>query len=263
MQCLASFALCQLGNRDSRPFGYDSCNLILCHALPHKAQILIPNPLLFCLQFLLKLRQPAVLQLRSLIQVILLLCVLNLPVHTLYLLPEGGETVHAGLLILPLGLLGCKFIVKLSQLLLEVRQAVLAQAVSFLFEGCLFYLHLHDFPGHFIQLSRHGIHLSLNHGAGFIHQVNGLIRQETVGNIPVGQCGRADQCRVCYLHPMEYLIALLKPPQYGYGILYRWFVYHHRLEPSLQRRILFYILAVLIEGCGSDTVEFSPGQHGL
>ena len=29
MQGLASLALCQLGNRDSGPFGYDSCNLIL------------------------------------------------------------------------------------------------------------------------------------------------------------------------------------------------------------------------------------------
>ena len=38
-----------------------------------------------------------------LIQVILLLCVLNLPVYTLYLFPEGRKTVHTGLFILPLG----------------------------------------------------------------------------------------------------------------------------------------------------------------
>ena len=148
---------------------------------------------------------------------------------------------------------------KLCQLLLEVSQTVLAQTVCFLLKGCFFYLHLHDFPGHFIQLRRHGIHLCLNHGAGFIHQVDGLIRQETVGNIPVGQGGSAHQGRVCYLHPMEHLIALLKPPQYGDGILHRGFIHHHRLEPSLQRRVLLYILAVLIKGGGADTVEFSPG----
>ena len=211
----------------------------------------------------MKLRQPAILQFRRLIQVILLLCVLNLPVYALYLFPEGGEAVHTGLLILPLGLPGRKLIVKLSQLLLEVSQTVLAQTVCLLLKGCFFYLHLHDFPGHLIQLRRHGIHLCLNHGAGFIHKVNGLIRQETVGNIPVGQGGSAHQSRVCYLHSMEHLIALLKPPQYGYGILHRGFIHHHRLESSLQRRVLLYILAVLIEGGGADTVEFSPGQHGL
>ena len=152
---------------------------------------------------------------------------------------------------------------KLSQLFLEIRQAVLAQTVCFLLKGCFLYLHLHDFPGHFIQLRRHGIHLSLNHGAGFIHQVNGLIRQETVGNIPVGQGGCAHQSRVCYLHSMEYLIALLKSPQYGDSILHRGFIHHHRLESSFQRSVLLYILAVLIECGGADTVKLSPGQHGL
>ena len=43
----------------------------------------------------------------------------------------------------------------------------------------------------FIQLCRHGIQLGLDQGTGFIDQVNGFIRQETVGNITVGKrCGR-------------------------------------------------------------------------
>ena len=92
----------------------------------HKAQVLIPNPLLLCFQFFLKLGQSAVLQFRCLVKVIALLGVLDIPVNRLNLFPQAAETVHAGLLILPLGLPCRKIIVQFSQFLLQIGQAVLA-----------------------------------------------------------------------------------------------------------------------------------------
>ena len=44
---------------------------------------------------------------------------------------------------------------------------------------------LHDLSLDLIQLGGQGIQLRLDHGTGLIHQVNGLIRQESVGYIPV------------------------------------------------------------------------------
>ena len=180
MQGLASFTLCQFRHRYAGPSGHDPGNLILGHTLVDKAQILLLDPFLLCLQLLLKLRQPAILQLRRLVQVITLLGILNIPVHCFYLFPEGGKAVHTCLLVLPLGLFCRKLIMEFRQFLLQVGQTVPAQPVSLFLKSRLLDLHLHDLPGHLIQLSRHGIQLRLDHGTGLIHKVNGLIRKETV-----------------------------------------------------------------------------------
>ena len=48
-------------------------------------------------------------------------------------------------------------------------------------------LHLDDLPGDGIQLRRHGVHFRTDLGAGLVHQVDGLIRQEPVGDIEIGR----------------------------------------------------------------------------
>ena len=47
------------------------------------------------------------------------------------------------------------------------------------------FAHLHDPALQLIQIRRHGIQLRLYQSAGLIYQIDGLIRQETVGNIAV------------------------------------------------------------------------------
>ena len=39
----------------------------------------------------------------------------------------------------------------------------------------------------------HGVHLGADQGAGLVHQVDGLVRQETVGDVAVGEHGRRDE----------------------------------------------------------------------
>ena len=185
MQGLAALALRQFCHGNSRPLGYNPGNFILSNALMNQAQILAPYLGLLGFQLLLQLRKSAVLQLRRLIQIILLLGVLNLPVHIFNFLPQAGKPVYAGLLVLPLGLAGGKLIMKLCQLFLKIRQPILAQAVRLLFERRLLNFHLHNLPAHLVQLGGQGIQLCLNHSAGLIHQVNRLIRQEPVGDIAV------------------------------------------------------------------------------
>ena len=62
---------------------------------------------------------------------------------------------------------------------------------------------------------------------------------------------------------MVNLVALLQSPQDGNRIFHRGFIHLHRLEPPLQRRVLFDIFAVLVQRRGPDAVQLSPGQHGL
>ena len=62
---------------------------------------------------------------------------------------------------------------------------------------------------------------------------------------------------------MVNLVLLLEAAQYGNGILHAWLFNQYRLEAPLKRRILFNVLAVLVNGGCADTVEFTPCQRGL
>ena len=81
MKRLVSLTLIEFCNRDTGPSGDDPCDLILGHALVNKAQICILDLLLLFLQLFFKLREFAVLEFCCLIQVVLLLCVLDLAVN--------------------------------------------------------------------------------------------------------------------------------------------------------------------------------------
>ena len=59
------------------------------------------------------------------------------------------------------------------------------------------------------------------------------------------------------------LITLLQTTQDGDGILHRRLRHHDRLEPALQGGILFDVLAVFIQGGGTDAVQLAAGQHRL
>ena len=87
MQCalerkyFCSFSLGKLSNRYSRPTRYNRSNLFLADTLMHKRKILALYFILLLLQLILKLRQLTILQLRRLIEVVILLCRLNLSIY--------------------------------------------------------------------------------------------------------------------------------------------------------------------------------------
>ncbi len=114
-----------------------------------------------------------------------------------------------------------------------------------------------------IQLCGHGVQLGLDHSASFIHEVDGLIRQEAVGDIAVRQRCGGDQGGILNLHAVVHLIALLQATQDGDGVLHSGLIHHDRLETALQSGVFFDILAVLVQGGRADAVQLAAGQHGL
>ena len=62
---------------------------------------------------------------------------------------------------------------------------------------------------------------------------------------------------------MEDFIPFFQAAQDGDGILHGRFGNHNRLETTLQGGIFFNVLTVFVQGGGTDTVELTPGQHGL
>ena len=58
-------------------------------------------------------------------------------------------------------------------------------------------------------------------------------------------------------------VALLEAAQNGDGILHAWFVNLHRLETTLQGRVLLDVFAIFVERGGSDAAQFPAGQLWL
>ena len=62
---------------------------------------------------------------------------------------------------------------------------------------------------------------------------------------------------------MVVLVIFFDAPQHGDGILDGGLTHLYRLEAPFQRRILFDVLAVFIEGGGADDLDFPTGKRGL
>ena len=146
---------------------------------------------------------------------------------------------------------------------MQLGKTCLGQLVLLLLQSGLLDLHLDDLPGHRVQLSRHGVHFRPDLGAGFVDQIDGLVGQEPVSDIPMGQGRGGDDGGVRDLHAVEHLVALFQATEDGDGILHRGFIHLHRLEPALQSGVLFNILAVLVQRRRTDAVQLAPSQHGL
>ena len=263
-QQLVPFTLHQAGHRDARPPLHNPGNLFLCYPVTEHGGVLALLGIGFlCLQCLFNLGALAILQSGCFFQIIGTFCTFNLLPQIFQLLPQLLNAVDGILFIFPLGFQSVIGIPLLRQFLLQLGKACLGKLVIFLFQCRLLNFHLDNLPGYRIQFRRGRIHFGADLGAGFVHQVDGLIRQEPVGDIAVRKGSRSDDGRVRDLHAMEHFIALFQATQNGDGFLHSRLIYLHRLEPPFQSRVLFNILAVFVQGCGTDAVQLAAGQHRL
>ena len=90
-----------------------------------------------------------------------------------------------------------------------------------------------------------------------------LSGQEPVPDVAVRQGRRGDQSVVGDPDAVMDLVLLLEAPEDGDGVDDRRLADQHRLEPALQRRVLFDVFPVLVQGRGPDDVQFAPGQGRL
>ena len=261
-QDLCALRLGKLGDRDAGPLGDDLCDLIVRDGLVHEVMPLGLYALFLLGQFLLQLRKPSVQDLSGFLIGALSLQDLRLVFKLLDLLTERGKPVGAALFVLPLCLLGVELLFELCEVLLQLLETLFGDRVLFLLKSCCFDLQLGDPALLLVELCRQLVHLSLDHRAGLIHEVDGLIRKETVRNVTVGKHRGLHQGGIGDLDAVVDLITVLDTSQNGNGILDARLIHHDGLETALEGRILFN-LAVLIEGRCTDTVQLASCQHGL
>ena len=265
VQQLLALTLHELCHRDAGPLGNDAGDLLLGHGVVHEGVVaLAALGRGFGLgELLLEVRQVGVLQARGLFILIVALGLFDLGVQVVNVRLEGLDLLDAVLLGLPAGLLLVEAVLELGELLRELFEPVARELVVLFLEGHLLDLHLHNAAAQVVELRRHGVDLRADHGAGLIDEVDGLVRQETVGDIAVGERGRGDERVVVDAHAVVDLVALFQAAEDGDGVLHRRLIDLHGLEAALERGILFDILAVLVERRRADAVQLAAGEHRL
>ena len=163
--------------------------------------------------------------------------------------PAGGERL--GLLL------------QVGDRLVEARQAVLGGGVALLAQGLALDLHLHQVAIDGVELLGLGVDLHLQARGGLVYQVDGLVGQEAVGDVAVGEGRRRHQRRIGDAHAVVLLVLLLEPAQDRDGVLHRRLADEHGLEAPRQGGVLLDVLAVLVERGGADAVQLAARQGGL
>ena len=264
-QQLFALALHQTADGDARPLADDIGDLVFSHGVVHHgvvARVLFGRGL-GVLELLFKSREVRVFELCGLFILEVCLRALDLAVHLLDLALELLHAVHAALFRFPAGLHGVELFLFIGKLFLELLETVARELVVFLLEGHLFDLLLHDLAAQIVELCGHRVDLRADHRAGLIDEVDGLVGQETVGDIAVGERRGGDKRVVVDANAVIDLIALLQAAQDGNGVLDRRLVDHDGLEAALEGGVLFDILAVLVERGRADAVQLAAGEHRL
>ena len=107
----------------------------------------------------------------------------------------------------------------------------------------------------------HLLHAHL--GGRFIHEVNGLIRQEAIRDIAFGQLHGRLHGLVRNLRAVELLVARAQATQNPDGVLLCRLLHHDGLEPAGKRRILLKAFLVLIERRRADDLDLAARQRRL
>ena len=96
--------------------------------------------------------------------------------------------------------------------------------------------------------------------ARFVHDIDGLIRQETAGNISIGKPNGCFQRLVGKLGFVMGLVLGAQAFQNLNRFFERWRFDLHCLESAFERCIFFDVLPILIEGGGSNALQFAPAE---
>ena len=99
--------------------------------------------------------------------------------------------------------------------------------------------------------------------AGLVDEVDRLVRQVPVGQVAVGQVGRGHQGLVGDGHRVVRLVAVAQTLQDLDGQGHVGLLDLDRLEAALEGGVLLEVLAVLVDGGGTDGLQLAAGQHRL
>ena len=164
-------------------------------------------------------------------------------------LPAGGE--FGGLLF------------EIGKILAQRDETVPGVRVGLLLERLFLDLKLDDLAVERLDFLGLAFHLHADAARRLVHQVNGLVGEEAVLDVAIGQLRRRDDRTVGDAHAVVQLVLVLDAAQDRDRVLDARLLDVDRLEPSLERGVLLNIFLVLVEGRGADAMQFAARQGGL
>ena len=206
-------------------------------------------------------RQGAVFELGGLVEVVAAFGLLDLQLHLLDLFFDRAQLIDGTLLLLPLGVEGTLLLAEVGEFLLQSLKPVLAGGIRFTAEGQLLHLQLEDAAIELVDLLGLGGDLHLQPRRGFIHEVDGLVGEEAIGDVAAAEHRGRHQGVVGDAHAMVHFVALLQAAQDRDRVLDGGLIDKDLLEAALQGWILLNVLAVFVQGGGANAAQFPAGQH--
>ncbi len=179
------------------------------------------------------------------------------------LLLDASQLGDRFLLGFPVRLEAGELLVEIRQLALDLRQPLPRMGVAFFFQSFPLDFELDDPPAHLIHLRRHRIDLDPQSRRSLVDQVDRLVGQEPVRDVPVGQRRRGDDRRVLDSDSVVNFVTLLQAPQDADRVFDGRLVHLHRLEAPLQRGVLLDVLPVFVQGRRADAMQLAAGQRRL
>ncbi len=261
-QQLVALAFQHLVDRDAGPARDDLGDMVGRHRLLHHVA---GGPLLLVrrLELALQIGDAAVGEFAGLGEIALALRLVEVGaglVERLLDLVGGGE-----LFLLGHPALGkrVRLLLEVGQLLLQPRQPVLRGGVGLLAERLALDLQLHDAAVELVERLGLGIDLHAEPRGGLVHQVDGLVGQEAIGDVAVRERRRGDHRRVGDPDAVVQLVLLLEAAQDRDGVLDRGLRDEDRLEAAGKCCVLLDVLAVLVQRGGADAVQVAAGERRL
>ena len=176
---------------------------------------------------------------------------------------EGRDVSLTELLDLPLRSKVLKLFLDLVNLVFDLGQAIQRVLLRLVLEHPLGKLELQEPALEDIDLGRDRLQFHGQTAGGFVNQVDCLVGQETVGDVPRGELGGGDKGRVADLDLVMDLVSLFQAPEDGHGILDRGFADEDGLKSAFEGGVLLDILAKLVERGRADAAELAPGERGF
>ena len=152
---------------------------------------------------------------------------------------------------------------ELGELVLQLYQTLLRRLVRLFLERFAFDLELDNAAVELVDLLRLGIHFHAQPACRFVDEIDGLVGQESVGDVAVRERRRRDQRRIGDAHAVVELVFLLDPAQDRDRILDARLGDEHGLEPARQRRVLFDAGAILVQRRRADAVQIAARERRL
>ena len=257
-QQLLALALQHPVNRNAGPAGHHPGDIVRRDLLPqHRGG----GCGLRLGQFALECWNNAVAQLPGPGEITAALRLVNFDPRCIEPLLELGRAVQLLLLALPAGGEGCRLLFKIGEIALERQQPVLRGCITFALQGLALDLQLHDTAVEILDLLGFRFDLHPQPRRCFVHQVDGFVGQEAIGDVAVAERRGGDQCAVGDADTVMEFIFLLQAAQDGDRVFDRGFADEHRLEPAREGGVLLHMLPVLIERRRADTVQLAAGQR--